>query len=84
MAKRKTHQAAKQDTGRIQVRRDTAEYRAAAQDQATRIRDEIEAALAEGRRTRQEIEARIENQWHHRAPVAPKASTRAARGRKKA
>jgi len=74
--------AAKRDTGRIQVRRDTAEYRAAAADQSARIRGEIDAALADGRRTREEIEARIEGQWHNRAPVAPKAANRG--GRKKA
>ena len=82
MAKKKSHKAAKRDTGRLQVRPDTAEYRAAAQDQATRLRDEIDAALADARRTREEIEARIESQWHHRAPVAPRASNR--KGRKKA
>jgi hypothetical protein len=96
MAETKTHKAAKRssggrkaagaqrDTGRIQLRRDTAEYRAAAADQSARIRDEIDAALADGRRTREEIEARIANQWHNRAPVAPKASNRGGRGRKKA
>jgi hypothetical protein len=93
MAETKRHKAAKRaagvrkapaerDTGRIQVRRDTAEYRAAAQDQSARIRDEIDAALANARRTRAEIEARIEGQWHNRAPVAPRASNRG--GRKKA
>lgn len=95
MAETKKHKAAKRasggrkttanrDTGRIQVRRDTAEYRAAAADQSARIRDEIDAALADGRRTREEIEARIENQWHNRAPVAPRASNRGGRARKKA
>ncbi len=76
--------AAKRDSGRIQVRRDTSPYRAAAQEQATRIGDEINAALADARRTREEIETRIESQWHNRAPVAPKASNRGGRGRKKA
>jgi hypothetical protein len=95
MAETKKHKAAKQaaggrkaaakrDTGRLRVRRDTAEYRAAAQDQAARIRDEIDAALADARRTREEIEARIEGQWHNRAPVAPKAAKRGGRGRKRA
>jgi hypothetical protein len=74
--------AAKRDTGRIQVRRDTAPYRAAARDQASRISEEINTALADARRTREEIEARIESQWHNRAPVAPKASSR--KGGKKA
>jgi hypothetical protein len=93
MAETKKHKAAKRaagvrkaatkrDTGRIQVRRDTAEYRAAAADQSARIRDEIDAALADARRTREEIEARIEGQWHNRAPVAPRASSRG--GHKKA
>jgi regulator of protease activity HflC (stomatin/prohibitin superfamily) len=82
MAETKTHKAtkraggrrkaggAKRTTGRIQVRRDTAEYRAAGQEQASRIRGEIDAALADARRTREEIEARIEGQWHNRAPTA--------------
>ena len=37
-------------SGRIQVRRDTAEYRAAAQEQASRVREEIDTALADARR----------------------------------
>ena len=68
--------AAKRATGRITLRRDTAEYRAAADEQSSRIRDEIDAALADARRTREEIEARIESQWHNRAPVAPSAANR--------
>jgi hypothetical protein len=64
---------AKRTTGRIQVRRDTAEYRAAAQEQASRVREEIDTALADARRMRAEIEARIETQWHNR--TAPKAAT---------
>ncbi len=71
---------AKRTTGRIQVRRDTAEYRAAAQEQAARVREEIDTALADARRVREEIEARIENQWHNR--VAPKAAGRTGRRRR--
>ncbi|MDY7226391.1 hypothetical protein [Hyalangium rubrum] len=83
MSETNTHKATKRakgrrkagtprDTGRIQVRRETAEYRAAAQEQASRVREEIDAALADARRTREEIEARIEQQWHNRpASVAP-------------
>ncbi|HEX8703642.1 MAG TPA: hypothetical protein VF815_32700 [Myxococcaceae bacterium] len=73
--------AAKRNTGRITLRRDTAEYRAAAADQSARIRDEIDAALADGRRTREEIEARIESQWHNRPPSAPRAESRGGRGK---
>src|SRR5262245_57519087 len=57
---------AKRSTGRIQVRRDTAEYRAAAQEQAAKVREEIDTALEAARRMREEIEARIETQWHNR------------------
>ncbi len=53
---------AKPSTGRLQVRADAAEYRAAAQDQAARVRGEIDAALKEAQRTRAEIEARMDRQ----------------------
>jgi hypothetical protein len=47
--------------GRIAVRRNTAAYRSAAADEhAGQVRDWIEAALAEGRRMRENIEKRIE------------------------
>lgn len=47
--------------GRIAVRRETAAYRTAAMDEhAAQVRDNIEAALAQGRRIRQDIELRIE------------------------
>ncbi|WP_224240405.1 hypothetical protein [Hyalangium gracile] len=72
---------AKRSTGRIQVRRDTAAYRAAAQEQAARVREEIDTALADGRRIREEIEARIETQWHNRP--APKAGAAAKGGRRR-
>ncbi|MFL5347767.1 MAG: hypothetical protein ACJ8AT_23510 [Hyalangium sp.] len=72
---------AKRTTGRIQVRRDTAEYRAAAQEQAARVREEIDTALADARRMREEIEARIETQWHNRP--APKAEAGATGGRRR-
>ena len=66
-------------SGRIQVRPDTAEYRAAAQEQAARVRDEIDTALADARRIREEIEARIETQWHNRP--APKGGGRGRRAK---
>jgi hypothetical protein len=72
---------AKRSTGRIQVRRDTAEYRAAAQEQAARVREEIDTALADARRIREEIEARIETQWHNRP--APKATEAKGGGRRR-
>lgn len=72
---------AKRSTGRIQVRRDTAEYRAAAQEQATRVREEIDTALAAARRIREEIEARIDTQWHNRP--GPKATEAKGGGRRR-
>lgn len=72
---------AEQTAGRIQVRRETAEYRAAAQEQAARVREEIDIALADARRVREEIEARIETQWHNRP--APKAAAGAKGGRRR-
>jgi hypothetical protein len=53
--------AAGRATGRIAVRRDTAAYRRAAMDEhSVAVRDQINAALAEGRRMREEIEQRID------------------------
>ncbi len=47
--------------GRIAVRRETAAYRRAAMDEhSVQVRDRIDAALAEGRRMREEIEQRID------------------------
>lgn len=47
--------------GRIAVRRDSAPYRTAAADEhAVQVRDQIEAALAKGRRLREDIEQRID------------------------
>ncbi|MGZ3458209.1 MAG: hypothetical protein ACXU86_06830, partial [Archangium sp.] len=47
--------------GRIAVRRETAAYRRAAADEhVMQVRDRIEAALAEGRRVREDIEQRID------------------------
>ncbi|MBN1205902.1 MAG: hypothetical protein JXB05_13380 [Myxococcaceae bacterium] len=71
----------KREAGRIQVRRDTAEYRATAQEQAVRVREEIDTALANARRVREEIEARIEKQWHNRP--APKAAAESQAGRRR-
>jgi hypothetical protein len=78
--KRKTGQTRRTE-GRIQVRRDTAEYRAAAQEQATRVRAEIDTALADALRVRQEIEARIENQWHN--PPAGRTTEAEGAGRRR-
>jgi hypothetical protein len=71
----------KRSMGRIQVRRDTAEYRAAAQEQAARVREEIDSALADARRIREEIEARIETRWHNRP--ATKATQAKGGGRRR-
>jgi hypothetical protein len=47
--------------GRIAVRRDTAPYRSAAMEEhTTQVREQIEAALAEARRMREDIEQRID------------------------
>lgn len=72
---------AKRSTGRIQVRRETAAYKAAAQEQSARVREEIDSALADARRIREEIEARIETQWHNRP--APKATQAKGGGRRR-
>lgn len=49
------------DAGRLAVRRETAAYRSAAMEEhSAQVRERIEAALAEGRRMRQDIELRIE------------------------
>ncbi|NMO20209.1 hypothetical protein HG543_35920 [Pyxidicoccus fallax] len=66
------------DRGSIALRRTTSEYRAAAEERAARVREEIEAALAQARGTREAIEARIAEQLH--APRTP-AKTRATRKR---
>ena len=50
--------------GRLELRRDIAEYRAAAEAQADRVRERINAALEVSRRTREEIEERIASQLH--------------------
>jgi hypothetical protein len=73
---------AKRSEGRLQVRRDTAPYRAAAQEQAARVREEIDTAVADGQRIRAEIEARIETQWHNRP--APKAAAAKSGRRRRA
>ena len=47
--------------GRIALRPNTAAYRSTAADEhAVQVREQIEAALAEARRTRADIEKRIE------------------------
>jgi hypothetical protein len=66
------------DRGSIALRRTTSEYRAAAEERAARVREEIEAALAQARGTREAIEQRIADQLH--APRTP-AKTGARRKR---
>lgn len=63
--------AAAEDRGSIALRRSTSEYRAAAAEQAAKVREEIEAALVQARSTREAIEHRIAEQLH-----APAKSTR--------
>lgn len=47
--------------GRIAVRRDTAAYRSVAMDEhSVQVREQINAALAEARKMREDIEQRIE------------------------
>ncbi|WP_240359213.1 hypothetical protein [Pyxidicoccus trucidator] len=67
------------DRGSIALRRTTSEYRAAAEEQASRVREEIEAALVVARSTREAIEQRIANQLHtprvvHKASPSRKRS----------
>lgn len=60
--------------GRIAVRRNTAPYRSAATDEhSVQVRDQIEAALAEGRRLREDIEQRIDRRLEEE-DVAGKAA----------
>lgn len=67
------------DRGSIALRRTTSEYRAAAEEQASRVREEIEAALVVARSTREAIEQRIADQLH-----APRVSHKARTPRKRA
>ncbi|WP_163993810.1 hypothetical protein [Pyxidicoccus caerfyrddinensis] len=73
------------DRGSIALRRTTSEYRAAAEEQASRVREEIEAALVIARSTREQIEQRIADQLHtprvvHKThPVRKRSSGRAAK-----
>ncbi|WXH29432.1 hypothetical protein WA016_03391 [Myxococcus stipitatus] len=61
-----------EDRGALALRRTTSEYRAAAEEQAARVREEIEAALVVARGTREAIEQRIASELH-----APPGSFRA-------
>lgn len=72
---------AKRSSGRLQLRRETAPYRAAAQEQAARVREEIDTALANAQRIRAEIEERIETQWHNR-PATKAAVAKTGRRRR--
>lgn len=67
------------DRGSIALRRTTSEYRAAAEEQASRVREEIEAALVVARSTREAIEQRIADQLH-----APRVTHKARTTRKRA
>lgn len=66
------------DRGSIALRRTTSEYRAAAEEQASRVRGEIEAALVIARGTREAIEQRIAEQLH-----APRVAHKAPRSARK-
>ncbi|WP_225409012.1 hypothetical protein [Stigmatella hybrida] len=60
-------------TGRLVARPETSEYRAADTEQTLRVRAEIDAALANARRTREEIEGHIEQEWQNRTlPGTPR------------
>lgn len=67
------------DRGSIALRRTVSEYRATAEEQAARVREEIEAALVQARGTREAIEQRIAAQLH-----APPVSRTPAPRRKRA
>ncbi|WP_223742561.1 hypothetical protein NR800_26675 [Corallococcus interemptor] len=60
--------------GRLELRRDIAEYRAAAEAQADIVRERINAALEVSRRTREEIEQRIASELHTPRVTAKKAA----------
>ncbi|AKQ69894.1 hypothetical protein A176_006806 [Myxococcus hansupus] len=76
------------ERGSIALRRTASEYRVTAEEQAARVREEIEAALVVARGTREAIEQRIADQLHA-PPVSPKppparrkrASRTASRGK---
>jgi hypothetical protein len=58
--------------GRIAVRRDTAPYRSAAMDEhSVAVREQINAALAEARRMREDIEQRIDERLKEDDPGTP-------------
>ena len=87
-ARRKTATRKKADVpaateGRLAVRRDISEYRAAAEAQADRVRERINAALEMSRRTREEIEERIASELHAPRVPAKKATKKAAPARKR-
>ncbi|MCY0999445.1 hypothetical protein OWM54_20110 [Myxococcus sp. MISCRS1] len=69
---RRTQPMEGEDRGSLALRRPTSEYRAAAEEQAARVREEIEAALLVARDTREAIERRIADELH-----APPGSFRA-------
>lgn len=73
-ATRKTAGTANAREGRLELRRDIAEYRAAAEAQADVVRERINAALEVSRRTREEIEQRIASELHTPRVVAKKAA----------
>ncbi|AGC41551.1 hypothetical protein MYSTI_00192 [Myxococcus stipitatus DSM 14675] len=68
--------------GALALRRTTSEYRAAAEEQAARVREEIEAALVVARDTREAIERRIASELH--APPVPPGGVREQAPRRKA
>lgn len=67
--KRKRTRKTAQGTGRIEVRRDQAPYRAGSEEQVARVRTEIDERVAEGQRTREQIETRITNRFEGREPL---------------
>ncbi|WP_223640007.1 hypothetical protein [Corallococcus sp. EGB] len=73
-ATRKAAGTANAREGRLELRRDIAEYRAAAEAQADVVRERINAALEVSRRTREEIEERIANQLHTPRVAVKKAA----------
>ncbi|WP_253900075.1 hypothetical protein [Corallococcus carmarthensis] len=73
-ATRKTAGSTLPSEGRLELRRDIAEYRAAAEAQADIVRERINAALEVSRRTREEIEERIASELHAPRVAAKKAA----------
>ncbi|MBF5045341.1 hypothetical protein FGE12_23250 [Aggregicoccus sp. 17bor-14] len=64
-SKRSRKSAGSKSAGRRTAAPDTSAYRAASDEQSVRTRTDIDSAVADGQRLRDEIEARIESRMHN-------------------